>query len=239
MTLLSLPEALLFDVFGTCVDWRTAVAREAAVAWRGPDAEGVDWLAFADAWRARYQPQMETVRSGRRPWVKLPVLNREALDEVLTQFGLDALPPDDRDRLTAAWTRLDPWPDVTGGLTRLRARFLLAPCSNADIASGVRLARHAGLPWDTILGAEVARGFKPQPRVYLDSVAALGLEPGAVMMVAAHNSDLVAAAAQGLRTAFVARPTEHGPAQRGDLKAEHAFDIVARDFSDLADRLDA
>ena len=238
MTPPPLPEALLFDVFGTCVDWRTSVAREAAATGRTVGVEA-DWLAFADAWRSRYQPQMETVRAGQRPWVKLPVLNREALDAVLAQFGMDAVPPAERDRLNGAWTRLDPWPDVPGALTRLRERFLLAPCSNADIASGVRLARHARLAWDTVLGAEVARGFKPQPAVYRESVAALGLEPAAVMMVAAHNGDLVAAAAQGLRTAFVPRATEHGAEQRTDLRAEHAFDVVARDFADLADQLDA
>ncbi|MFT8246395.1 haloacid dehalogenase type II [Roseomonas sp. BN140053] len=237
MTLHPAPEALLFDVFGTCVDWRSSIAAEGERLGARLGLGAVDWFAFADAWRARYQPQMETVRSGRRPWTKLPVLNREALDEVLPAFGLDALPLAERDAFNHVWTRLTPWPDVVPALGRLKRRFILAPNSNADIASGVRLARHAGLPWDTILGAEIGQGFKPQPQVYLRSVAALELDPAAVVMVAAHNGDLRAAAALGLRTAFVPRPTEHGPQQRSDLHPDGDFTLVARDFTDLADQL--
>ena len=207
-------KALLFDVFGTCVDWRTSVAREAA-------ALGLPGEAVADAWRARYQPQLETVRSGEREWVVLDVLHREALDDVLDELGLE-LGESERDELTLAWHRLDPWPDTVEGLTRLKERFIIAPCSNGHIAQSVNLARHAGLPWDAILGAEIARAYKPDPRVYEASVAALGLEPAEVMMVAAHNGDLDAAAACGLQTAFVARPTEHGPGQETDLHAAEA-----------------
>ncbi len=222
-------KALLFDVFGTCVDWRTSVAREAA-------ALGLPGEAVADAWRGRYQPQLETVRSGERAWVVLDVLHREALDDVLDELGLE-LAERERDELTLAWHRLDPWPDTVAGLTRLKERFILAPCSNGHIAQSVNLARHAGLPWDAILGAEIARAYKPDPRVYEASVAALGLEPAEVMMVAAHNSDLHAAAACGLRTAFVARPTEHGPGQETDLHAAGGVDAEAGDFLELADAL--
>jgi 2-haloacid dehalogenase len=223
------PKALLFDVFGTCVDWRTSVAREAA-------ALGLPGEAVADAWRARYQPQLETVRSGEREWVVLDVLHREALDHVLGELGLD-LGESERDDLTLAWHRLDPWPDTVAGLTRLKERFVIAPCSNGHIAQSVNLAKHAGLPWDAILGAEIARAYKPDPRVYRGSVAALGLEPGEVMMVAAHNGDLRAAAACGLRTAFVARPREHGPGQHSDLRAEGDVDVEAADFVALAEAL--
>jgi 2-haloacid dehalogenase len=222
-------KALLFDVFGTCVDWRTSVAREAA-------ALGLPGERVADAWRARYQPQLETVRSGQRDWVVLDVLHREALDQVLDELGLE-LGATERDALTLAWHRLDPWPDTVPGLARLKERHVIAPCSNGHIAQSVNLARHAGLPWDAILGAEIARAYKPDPRVYLASVAALGLEPAEVTMVAAHNSDLEAAAACGLRTAFVARPREHGPGQTTDLHAEAEVDTEARDFLALADAL--
>jgi 2-haloacid dehalogenase len=225
------PKALLFDVFGTCVDWRTSVARAAA-------ALGLPGERVADAWRGRYQPQLETVRSGERPWVVLDVLHREGLDDVLSELGLDLDPPH-RDELTLAWHRLDPWPDTVEGLTRLKVRFAIAPCSNGHIAQSVKLARHAGLPWDAILGAEIARAYKPDPRVYLASVAALGLEPAEVMMVAAHNGDLAAAASCGLRTAFVARPREHGPGQRSDLHADGDVDVEAGDFLALADALGA
>ena len=231
------PEALIFDVFGTCVDWRGSMAREGRELGERLGIEGVDWVAVADAWRGQYQPRMETVRSGQRPWVTLDQLHRESLDGVLDQFGLDAIPAAERDTFTNGWRRLDPWPDVPSGLQRLRSRYLLAPNSNGNIALMVRLARWANLPWDTILGAEIAQGYKPQPQVYLRSVAALGLEPAQVMMVAAHNGDLHAAAACGLQTAFVPRPTEHGSGQTGDLAPDGGFTLVATDFNDLASQL--
>jgi 2-haloacid dehalogenase len=190
----------------------------------------------ADAWRARYQPQLETVRTGEREWVVLDVLHREALDDVLAELELD-LAAEQRDALTLAWHRLDPWPDTVPGLTRLKQRFVIAPCSNGHIAQSVNLARHAGLPWDAILGAEIARAYKPDPRVYRASVAALGLEPDEAMMVAAHVSDLEAAAACGLRTAFIPRPREHGPGQESDLRAAGRTDVEVADLEALADAL--
>jgi 2-haloacid dehalogenase len=216
--------ALFFDVFGTCVDWRTPIRRELRE--RGlPEA-------LADEWRALYQPQLETVRSGRRAWVDLDVLHREALDRLLAEHGLTVADPDE---LTRAWHRLDPWPDTVPGLTRLKQRFIIAPCSNGHIAQGVNLARHAGLPWDTILGAEIARAYKPQPAAYLASAAALKLAPEQVTMVAAHNADLRAAQALGFGTAFVPRPTEHGPGQTTDLAPEGDWDVVAGDLEQLAE----
>ena len=231
------PEALIFDVFGTCVDWRGSMTREGVALGQRLGIEGIDWVAVADAWRGQYQPQMETVRSGQRPWVTLDTLHREALDTVLAQFRLDHVPAAERDRFSDGWRRLDPWPDVPDGLHRLRSRFLLGPNSNGNIALMVRLARWANLPWDTILGAEIAQAYKPQPQVYLRSVAALGLQPAEVMMVAAHNGDLHAAAACGLQTAFVPRPFEHGPGQASDLTPDGTFTIVATDFNDLATQL--
>jgi len=231
------PRALLFDVFGTCVDWRSGVIREGEALARRLGLVGVDWGAIAGAWRGRYQPQLETVRSGARPWTTLDVLHREALDGVLAEAGLDAaaVPAAERDGLTLAWHRLDPWPDVVEGLARLRRRSIVAPCSNAHIALVVAMARRAGLVWDAVLGAELARAYKPQPEVYLRSAAALGLAPGDAMMVAAHPDDLAAAAACGLRTAFVPRPAEHGPRHAGDAPPDvPAVELVARDFHDLA-----
>ena len=212
--------ALLFDVFGTCVDWRTSIMRELERFGLPP--------RLADAWRAEYQPQMETVRSGKRPWVNLDVLHRIGLDRVLKDHGL-TLPQDQRDALVKGWHRLDPWPDVVEGLTKLKETSIIAPCSNGHIAQSVNLAKHAKLPWDAILGAEIARAYKPDPRVYLASVAALGLQPGEVMMVAAHAGDLEAAAACGLRTAFFPRPTE------GDLHAAGRADVEVTDLEALAD----
>ena len=223
-------KALIFDVFGTTVDWRASMIRHTA-RFGLPEET-------ADRWRAQYQPQLETVRSGRRPWVNLDVLHREALDDVLDTLGLE-LGEAERDELTLAWHRLDPWPDVVAGLTALKETYIIAPCSNGHIAQSVNLAKYARLPWDAILGAEIAHAYKPQPEVYLASVAALGIEPGEAMMVAAHNGDLVAAAGCGLPTAFVARPREYGPGQQSDLHADGDVDVEADDFLALADALGA
>jgi 2-haloacid dehalogenase len=233
------PTALLFDVFGTCVDWRSSIAREGEALGSRLGLGAVDWPAFADAWRDLYQPQMEPVRSGERPWTTLDVLHRESLDRVLADFGLDAVGERDRHELTLAWHRLDPWPDTVEGLRRLRRRFVVAPSSNGHIALLVDLSRRAGISWDAILGAEIARTYKPRPEVYTRSVEALGLEPDRVMMVAAHNQDLEAAVGCGLRTAFVRRPTEHGPAQTTDLEPGPAAEVAADDLLDLASGLGA
>jgi 2-haloacid dehalogenase len=228
--------ALTFDVFGTVVDWRGSIARELR-GWFSRRGIERDWDAVADRWRALYQPAMEEVRRGRRPWTRLDDLHRDNLRVVLDEFGLAGLNEPEIEHLNRAWHRLDPWPDAVDGLTRLKRRFILATLSNGNVALLVDMARRAGLPWDAILGAEVARAYKPMPEAYLRTSDLLGLEPNRCMMVAAHNDDLQAAGALGFRTAFVARPTEHGPKQTRDLCAEHAFDVVASDFLDLADRL--
>jgi 2-haloacid dehalogenase len=233
----SWPRALFFDVFGTCVDWRTGVARDVA-AMAARHGVSVDAPAIADAWRAEYQPQMQTVRDGSRPWVTLDVLHRESLDGVLAGTALAGIPAEDRDALTRAWHRLDPWPDTVPGLARMKARAIIAPHSNGHIALLLNMARRAGLPWDVILGSETARAYKPLPESYLRNVAAIGLAPHEVMMVAAHNDDLAAAAACGLRTAFVARPLEHGPGQTTDLEPHDDHEMVAEDMLDLCELLD-
>jgi 2-haloacid dehalogenase len=233
------PRALLFDVFGTCVDWRSSVIVEGEALAGRLGLDGVAWPALADAWRARYQPQLATVRSGARPWTNLDVLHREALDQVLADFALDAVPAADRADFNLVWHRLAPWPDTVAGLRLLQRRCIVAPNSNGHIALVVNLSKRAGLRWDAILGAEIARAYKPAPEAYLRSVEAIGLSPPEVMMVAAHNDDLAAAAACGLRTAFVPRPTEHGPGQTRDLRPDHGVDLVASDFVDLARQLGA
>lgn len=233
-------KALVFDVFGTVVDWRSGVARELApfLAKHGVDA---DPFAFADAWRRRYSPAMEEVRSGRRPFERLDVLHRENLDTVLPEFGLDAakVTAAELDALNLAWHRLDPWPDSVAGLTRLKARYIIAPLSNANIVLMLDMSKRAQLPWDAILGAEVVRAYKPTPESYLRTAEVLAMRPEEVCLVAAHNSDLAAARTCGFKTAFVVRPTEHGPRQTTDLEAQAAWDVVAQDFVDLATQLGA
>ena len=229
--------ALFFDVFGTLVDWRTGVAREAEGILK-PLGYALDWFAFADAWRAEYQPGMEEVRAGRIPFSKLDVLHRRMLDRLRPRFGLEKVDENVLRELTLAWHRLDAWKDVTPGFSRLRRRFLLAPVSNGNISLMVDVARRNDIRWDAILGAEIAGDYKPKPRAYLASAEALDLKPGECMMVAAHSGDLTAAAAAGLRTAHVARPGEAGPGT-GEAGPKVKVDIAARTFEDLADKLDA
>lgn len=228
-------KALFFDVFGTLVDWRTSIAREARAVLE-PHGLALDWLAFADAWRGEYQDAMQEVRSGRIGFCKLDVLHRRNLDRVLPRFGADKLAEADRVKLNLAWHRLDAWPDVALGLKRLKARYWLAPLSNGNISLQVDLARRNGLPWDAILGAEIAGDYKPKPRVYLAAADAFDLVPADCMMVAAHTADLKAAAALGLRTAHIARPNEHGPG-KGEAAPAAPVDIAAGSLKDLAAKL--
>jgi 2-haloacid dehalogenase len=228
--------ALTFDVFGTVVDWRASIIREGealGALW----GINLDWALFADAWRALYQPSMDRVRRGELPWTRLDDLHRMALDKILADFGLTGLNEEQIEHLNRVWHRLDPWPDAIAGLTRLKRQFILATLSNGNVALIVNMAKRAGLPWDAVLGAEVARHYKPQPEAYLRAADLLGLKPDQCMMVAAHNSDLIAAGKLGFRTAFVPRRTEYGPDQKSDLKAEGAYDVVAEDFIDLAAQL--
>lgn len=228
--------ALVFDVFGTLVDWRTSVAREAELILR-PQGLQLDWLAFADAWRDEYQPAMEKVRTGNIAFCKLDALHLRNLDIILERFGI-ALDETLRQKLNLAWHRLEAWPDVTAGLNRLGTRFRLAPCSNGNISLMVDLARKNNFPWDAILGAEFARDYKPKPVVYLSAAEAFDLEPSQTMMVAAHSSDLAAAASVGLKTAFIRRPDEFGPG-KGEINPECPVDFVANDILDLARQLNA
>ena len=233
------PKALAFDVFGTVVDWRSSIARDAGPRLAALGRDDIDPHAFADAWRGRYQPAMALVRNGRRPWVVLDILHREMLLATLTGFGIDAVAPDEAALTdwTDAWRRLDPWPDAVAGLTRLKARWPIVTLSNGSVAMMVALARHARLPWDAILGAEFARAYKPDPRTYLATAEALGLEPGELCLVAAHHSDLAAARACGLLTAYVHRPMEYGGRPAPDAHLAQDWDWSAASLTDLADQL--
>jgi 2-haloacid dehalogenase len=226
--------ALLFDTFGTVVDWRGSIARQMA---REFADRPLDWLAFADAWRRRYQPSMEEVRSGRRPFVVLDVLHRENLAATAAEFGLAGLPGDRLDRVNRFWHTLDPWPDSVPGMTRLGRRHAIVAQSNGNVALMVDMKRHAGLPWDMILGAEVVGYYKRRPESYRRAAAMLGLATEQCMMVAAHNDDLAAARQHGMRTAMVLRPYEHGPDQTTDLAPAQAWDVVADSMEDLAAKL--
>lgn len=227
--------ALFFDVFGTLVDWRTSIAREVAAILR-PQGIELDWAAFADAWRAEYQPGMEEVRNGTIPFSKLDVLHRRNLERFLPRMSVTGLSEATLHDLTLAWHRLDAWPEVPAALARLKAKFLIAPVSNGNISLMADLARRNQLPWDAILGAEIAGDYKPKPRVYEAACAAFDLASEHCMMVAAHSSDLAAAAASGLRTAHIARPNEHGPG-KGERAPTVPVDFSARDLMELANQL--
>jgi len=228
--------ALTFDVFGTVVDWRSGIIREGEALGRAKSI-AIDWARFADAWRGLYQPMLSKVRDGEIAWLKLDDLHRMSLDRLLAEFGIAGLSEAEIDHLNRAWHRLDPWPDAVAGLTRLKRRYVLATLSNGTVALLVNMAKRAGLPWDAILGAEVARHYKPQPEAYRATAAFLGLEPARCLMVAAHYNDLVAAGACGFRTAYVWRRDEFVVRPKNDLPAGHELDLVVEDFAELADRL--
>jgi len=225
--------ALVFDVFGTVVDWHGGVAREVRRLLPGVDAD-----AFATAWRWRYEPSMDRVRRGELPWTVLDELHRASLDELLPDLGLAGTDAATRAELVLAWHRLDPWPDVVPGLTRLARRHVLAPLSNGNIALIVDMAKRAALPWDVVLGAEVVRHYKPDPEVYDAAPRLLRLAPGQVLMVAAHVEDLVAARSRGLRTAYVHRPGEFG-GRTAPPATDPDADLSVASFLELADRLGA
>ena len=227
-------EAYIFDVFGTLVDWRMGVAGEAGRFFEEKDIDA-DPVAFAVVWRKKYHPAMERIRSGGREYTQLDVLHLENLEETLVEFGLsDRFSQAEKEALNHAWEKLPPWPDTVAGLSSLRRHSIVAPCSNGSIALMTRLAKFGGLPWDCILGADVAKNYKPQSEVYLASCAALRLPPDKVMMVAAHNRDLGAARGAGLKTGFIHRRAEHGPGQASDLKPEGDWDLIGEDLADLA-----
>jgi len=230
------PKAFVFDVFGTVVDWRTSITREVDDLARRKGLR-VDAAKFADAWRAGYMPSMNRVRTGELPWTRLDDLHRMTLENVLVDFGVTELSEEEKDFLNRAWHRLRPWPDAVNGLTRLKRKFIIAPLSNGNIALITNMAKHAGLPWDCVLGAELVRHYKPDPEVYRSAAELLGLRRGEVVMVAAHLRDLRAAKAEGLRTAFVVRPDEFGPDGNPDLTPDGSVDVSARSFDDLANQL--
>jgi 2-haloacid dehalogenase len=229
------PAALVFDVFGTVVDWRSTVIREGEKLGQEKNLD-VDWPAFADAWRSRYAPSMDRVRNGEIPWTKLDDLHRVSLEELIEEFGIEGLSEEERDHLNRVWHRLEPWPDAVEGLSRLKRRHLIAPLSNGNVALLVNLSKRGGLPWDLILSAELVRRYKPDPETYLMAPDLLDLRPEEVMMVAAHPSDLRAASESGLKTAYVPRPLEFGPGKEADLP-DPDFDLVAGDFIELDRKL--
>jgi len=230
-------KALVFDVFGTVVDWRGSIIREGQALGRRKKLK-VDWAAFADAWRAGYRPAMARVRSGELPWTKIDDLHRMILDGLLERFALGRLSEEELDRLNRVWHRLKPWPDARAGLARLKRKHVIATLSNGNVALLTHMAKNAKLPWDCILSAEVVRHYKPDPEAYLGAAGLLGVKPQELMMVAAHKDDLHAARACGLQTAFVPRPREYGPQAKPDVSREPAFDLHARDFNDLARQLE-
>jgi 2-haloacid dehalogenase len=235
VTDLSDVRALAFDVFGTVVDWRSAVIRDGEELGRKKGLE-VDWAAFADEWRGRYAPSMDRVRRGERAWSNLDALHRDSLEELLEEFGIKGVTEEEKDHLNKVWHRLDPWPDSVAGLTRLKERYVTTTLSNGNVTLLTNMAKRAGLPWDLILSAELVRHYKPDPETYLMVPYLLDLRPDQVMLVAAHPSDLRHAQENGLRAAYVPRPREWGPEGEAE-EPDPSFDLVAEDLVDLAEKL--
>lgn len=230
------PVAIVFDTFGSVVDWRSSLIAE-LTAFGARRGIAADWAALVDAWRAAYHPSMDRVRKGEQPWTTLDNLHRASLDRLVAEFGISGLTEADLVHINLGWHRLTPWPDAVAGLTRLKSRFIIGPLSNGNVSLLLNMAKHAGIPWDMIFGSDLFRHFKPDPETYLGVAALLNLEPGQVMMAAAHNGDLAKARACGLMTAFWPRPTEYGPHQKRDYAADQDWDVVAADIGDLATQL--
>jgi 2-haloacid dehalogenase len=231
-------EALTFDIFGTVVDWRGSIIREGEELNRSRGLN-LDWGPFADEWRGKYRPSMDRVRKGETPWTNLDGLHRHSLDELLKEHGITTLTEPEKQHLNKVWHRLTPWPDSVEGLERLHKRYITATLSNGNVALLLNMARQAGLRWDTVLSAELFHHYKPDREVYIGAADLLGLSPARVMMVAAHPDDLRAATSFGMRTALVPRPLEWGPGRRSEVTPDPAFDVVANNFLDLAEKLGA
>ncbi len=231
-------KALTFDTFGTVVDWRTSIINDLS-AYGIQQGLSVDWTAFVDDWKNAYKPGMDKVRKGEWPWTTIDGIYRKALDQLAPRYGLDKLDAAALLHINRVWHRLLPWPDAVAGLNRLKKKYLITTLSNGDVAMLANMAKHGGLPWDTVLCAQIFRHYKPDAEVYLGAIELLDCKPHEVMMVAAHNYDLKNARSHGMRTGFVLRPTEYGPAQDKDLKAEEQWDIIANDFGELATTLGA
>jgi len=238
LPLKSLPKALAFDVFGTVVDWHGGVASEAALLADKLQVAG-DWPAFANEWRAGYVPAMDKVRSGELPWTHIDTLHRMILEQIIERHGLGAASDAERDHLVRAWHRLPPWADTVSGLARLKRRFTVTPLSNGNFSLLTNMAKHSGLPWDCVISAELFGHYKPDPETYLGCARLLDVAPHELMLVACHPSDLRAARSNGLRTAYVLRPLEHGPSTVLPAFTEGEFDLVANDFEHLAELLNA
>jgi 2-haloacid dehalogenase len=231
-------KALVHDVFGTVVDWRSAVTADGEALAARMGIANVDWQQFADEWRGAYAPSMNRVRTDELPWTNLDALHRTALDTLLEKFVVTGLSEEDKVWFNLTWHRLKPWPDSVPGLTRIKQKYIIATLSNGTVRLLTDMAKHCGLPWDTVLGSDLVQHYKPDAEMYQSAIHFLGNDdPGSVMMVAAHNGDLVSAASHGMKTAYIARPYEHGAKQTRDFKAEHDFTYVATSFEDLATQL--
>ena len=230
------PVAIVFDTFGSVVDWRGSLIAD-LTAFGQKRGIAADWPALVDAWRASYHPSMDRVRKGEQPWTKLDALHRASLDILVAQFGIKGLTEQDLEHINLGWHRLNGWPDSVPGLTRLKKRFVIGPLSNGNVSLLTNMAKHAGLPWDMVFGSDLFGHFKPDPETYLGVAKLMDLAPEPVMMAAAHNGDLGSARKCGLMTAFFPRPNEYGPHQKRDYTAEQEWDIVAKDIEDLAARL--
>lgn len=228
--------ALVFDVFGTVVDWRTSIIHE-GVKFNQDYNININWEEFADIWRETYRPNLDKVINKQTPWMNLDTLHKIALEDLLKKFGVNNLTDNEKEHINKIWHRLEPWKDSVEGLNLLKKNFILATMSNGNMSLLVDMAKHSNLSWDCILSGELVQSYKPDKKVYGLASLYLGLPPGKIIMVAAHKSDLLAAQRCGLKTAFVSRPFEFGKNHHVDINSDKSFNFVANDFIDLAAQL--
>ncbi len=229
--------AVMFDTYGTVVDWRTTVIAEARALGERKGIDGVDWEAFTDAWKATYRPYMDQVIGGERPWAPNDALHRIRLDEIVGEFGIEGLSEQDLSDLNRAWHRLAPWPDSLPGLRRIKPKVPIGSFSNGNLLLLANMARHSDIPWDFILSSDLFRRYKPEPEFYLGAIELLGGEAERILLVAAHNYDLAQARKHGMKTAFVLRPTMFGPNQDTNLEPEDDWDIITDSIEGVAEAL--
>ncbi|MBT3305619.1 MAG: haloacid dehalogenase type II [Alphaproteobacteria bacterium] len=229
--------AIIFDTYGTVVDWRSSVIAEGRALAQRNGIEGIDWDAFTDAWKATYRPYIEQVRGGERPWATNDALQRQRLDEIVEEFGITGLSERDLEDFNRAWHRLKPWPDSLPGLRRIKAKVPIGSFSNGNFLLLANMANHSDIPWDFIISSDLFRHYKPDPEIYLGAINLLGGEAERLMLVAAHNYDLANARAHGMKTAFVLRPTMFGPNQDTNLQAEDDWDIITDSITGVADAM--
>ncbi|KAF6752015.1 HAD-like domain-containing protein [Ephemerocybe angulata] len=237
-------KALLFDVFGTVVDWRTSVEAElkALGAKHGVDA---DWAKFAQEWRDKYFSGTKRVAVEGAAFTSVDAMHRQILDQMLASPEWSSIAPlwseEELQELNLVWHRLGGWPDSSEGLRALKKNYIIATLSNGNVKLLVDMAKYTDLPWDAVFSGEMFQSYKPNPKTYLGAIQYLSLQPHEVAMVAAHIFDIRAASKLGMPSVYVVRPQEEADPHPEAIKTKAEggdADIIVSSFLELADILE-